>query len=84
MTTDKTIEADGWNLDPPPTVFGHTSMARWNRENPDPGPRAPYGYCPKCRAPGKNRERRPNGNDTCMNNHVYPSSSAMITAAEEQ
>lgn len=32
-----------------------------------------YGFCPQCGAPGKTRERRINGNDTCMNGHVYPS-----------
>lgn len=32
-----------------------------------------YGYCPVCMAPGKTRERRINGNDTCENGHVYPS-----------
>ena len=36
-----------------------------------------YGYCPHCGAPGKTRERRPNGNDTCENGHVYPSSAAL-------
>jgi len=39
-----------------------------------------YGYCPKCGAPGKNRERNPNGNDTCENEHVYPSREALSTA----
>ena len=37
-------------------------------------PAAVYGYCPKCGAKGVMRERRPNGNDTCANGHVYPSS----------
>jgi len=32
-----------------------------------------YGYCPKCGAPGKSRERRPNGYDRCENGCVYPS-----------
>lgn len=36
-----------------------------------------YGYCPHCGAPGKNRERRINGNDTCENGHVYPSKSSL-------
>ena len=34
------------------------------------------GYCPICGAPGVMRERRPNGNDTCLNRHVYPSKDA--------
>lgn len=38
---------------------------------------SPYGYCPKCGARGVRRERRPNGNDTCVNRHVYPSRSAL-------
>lgn len=36
-----------------------------------------YGYCPKCGAPGKMRERRLNGNDICQNGHTYPSASAV-------
>lgn len=36
----------------------------------------PYGRCPVCGEPGKDRERRPNGNDTCPNGHSYPSSTA--------
>ena len=36
----------------------------------------PYGYCPKCGAPGRTRERRPNGNDLCENGHLYPSRQA--------
>ena len=32
-----------------------------------------YGYCPKCGAKGKSRERRPNGNDHCEKGCVYPS-----------
>jgi hypothetical protein len=38
---------------------------------------APYGYCPLCGAPGKDRERRLNGDDTCVNEHKYPSASAL-------
>lgn len=37
-----------------------------------------YGYCPKCGAPGKQRERRPNGNDICENGHEYPSRDALV------
>lgn len=37
---------------------------------------AVYGYCPHCGAPGKSRERRLNGNDTCEAGHVYPTRSA--------
>ena len=32
-----------------------------------------YGYCPHCGKPGISRERRINGNDTCSEGHVYPS-----------
>lgn len=35
-----------------------------------------YGYCPICGRPGKQRERRPNGNDHCEDGHIYPSASA--------
>lgn len=37
---------------------------------------APYGFCPRCGAPGLYRERRPNGDDECTNGHKYPSLSA--------
>lgn len=37
----------------------------------------PYGRCPKCLARGSHRERRPNGNDMCVNGHVYPSRDAI-------
>jgi ssDNA-binding Zn-finger/Zn-ribbon topoisomerase 1 len=36
-----------------------------------------YGFCPKCGAPGVQRERRPDGNDKCQHGHVYPSKSAL-------
>ena len=38
---------------------------------------ARYGYCPKCGAKGEFRERCINGNDTCINGHVYPSKEAL-------
>lgn len=31
-----------------------------------------YGRCPACGGKGVKRERRPNGNDTCENGHIYP------------
>lgn len=37
-----------------------------------------YGLCPLCGAPGKTRERRLDGNDTCVNGHTYPSKDALI------
>lgn len=36
-----------------------------------------YGLCPACGAAGAERERRPNGNDTCVNGHTYPSAHAV-------
>jgi hypothetical protein len=36
-----------------------------------------YGACPDCHAPVLSRERRPYGNDTCANGHVYPSSKSI-------
>lgn len=39
-----------------------------------------YGACPMCGAPGVNRERRPNGDDTCANGHKYPSAKAVRKA----
>ena len=41
------------------------------------GRKAPYGLCPVCGGAGLSRERRPNGNDKCVNGHVYPSREAM-------
>ena len=43
---------------------------------PEQEPVAVYGYCPKCGAKGVQRERRPDGNDKCVNGHTYPSSKA--------
>ena len=37
----------------------------------------PYGFCPVCRAPGVERERRLGGNDRCANGCMYPSRSAV-------
>ena len=37
----------------------------------------PYGFCPVCGEPGNERERRPDGNDTCVNEHTYPSRNAL-------
>ena len=37
----------------------------------------PYGYCPHCGGEGITRERRINGNDTCIKGHIYPSSAAI-------
>jgi len=45
---------------------------------------APYGYCPVCEAPGRDRERRPNGNDTCYKGHTYPSLSALDNRSLEK
>ena len=38
---------------------------------------APYGFCPRCGATGRSRERRPNGNDRCALGHIYPSATAI-------
>lgn len=35
------------------------------------------GYCPVCGEPGHMRERRPNGDNTCVNGHKYPSRTAL-------
>lgn len=43
---------------------------------PEQEPVAVYGYCPKCGAKGVQRERRPDGNDKCVNGHTYLSSKA--------
>lgn len=38
----------------------------------------PYGRCPICGKEGVARERRPNGNDTCKEGHVYPSKNSIF------
>ena len=57
-----------------PIEFSRVAIeaAREYLKKPEPEPAA-YGYCPECGAKGVMRERRPNGNDTCENGHVYPS-----------
>jgi hypothetical protein len=37
----------------------------------------PLGYCPVCLLEGEMRERRLNGNDTCIQGHTYPSIDAL-------
>ena len=41
-----------------------------------------FGTCPTCGARGEYREKRPNGNDTCVRGHVYPSASAVHMTRE--
>ncbi len=41
-----------------------------------------YGFCPTCGAPGRTRERRPNGNDTCENGHSYPSAKSVTAPVD--
>jgi hypothetical protein len=36
-----------------------------------------YGYCPICGGAGCERERRPFGNDICVNGDEYPSATAL-------
>jgi hypothetical protein len=38
---------------------------------------AAYGFCLHCKAKVVRRERRPRGNDTCANGHVYPSAASV-------
>jgi hypothetical protein len=42
-----------------------------------------YGYCPRCDAPVKSRERRPNGNDVCLNDHCFPSAYTLDAPAKK-
>jgi len=50
------------------------------KEEPDP----PLGWCPRCFAPGKSREKRPNGNDTCEHGHSYPSRWAVTSRGDAE
>ncbi len=43
----------------------------------------PYGFCPNCGEMGQSRERRPNGNDTCIKGCVYPSRNAISHQPEQ-
>ena len=45
---------------------------------PEQEPVAVYGYCPECGEKGVQRERRPNGNDKCVNGHTYSSSKSTL------
>lgn len=42
-----------------------------------------YGQCPVCGSPGETRERRPGGNDRCINGHEYPSAKAVYQKGQE-
>ncbi len=57
--------------------FGDGRFELWLE--PKAPPEAPYGYCPWCGAMGETRERRPNGDDHCVNGHSYPSRDALPT-----
>lgn len=43
-----------------------------------------YGFCPVCHAPGKSRERRPDGNDTCERGHTYQSILSIATTVVDE
>lgn len=58
-------------------------MAQDKVAQPSQEPEAVYGYCPECGAKGVQRERRPDGNDKCINGHIYPSSKALTQPAQE-
>lgn len=55
------------------TAAGNTTDAAGGHQHA----KHPYGFCPTCKAPGKARERRLDGNDVCENGHKYPSKSAL-------
>lgn len=42
-----------------------------------------YGYCPECGNRGVLRERRIDGNDTCLAGCVYPSKDAVMEKTDE-
>jgi len=43
-----------------------------------------YGYCPECGAKGTKRERRIDGNDICVNGHLYFSRKAVYPAPPQR
>ena len=68
------------DLTPVRPLFGHVSgrkgLTHWlvfMKPSAKEDTSAPYGSCPKCGAPGKMRERRPNGDDRCANGCSYQS-----------
>lgn len=66
----------------PNNYFRLAAFERWvvefngRRGTDRPVVNSPYGYCPHCGAASLVRERRPHGNDTCANGHVYPSTTS--------
>lgn len=59
-------------------IIGHITASMVVDKDGNPVTDFPaYGYCPKCGSPGESRERRPDGNDTCLKGCVYPSKSAV-------
>lgn len=61
-------------LPKPPEVHAVPPPPDITKHQPIQDQRSDYGRCPWCAGHGISRERRPNGNDTCENGHVYPSS----------
>ena len=43
---------------------------------------APYGFCPICGCAGTSREKRINGNDTCVSGHTYASKEAQLVETD--
>lgn len=90
---------DGESPDKPPSQFAGSTLLSFERmpnyrnerplyTAPQSGVRegmlrAVYGRCPVCGVAGKTRERRLNGNDTCINGHTYPSADAITRAADQ-
>ena len=54
-----------------------TTHTDFNEPNKVASKKAPYGYCPICGLEGATRERRMNGDDTCVASHKYPSRDAV-------
>ncbi len=66
----------GFNMERDKQFFAAIIAIKEALAQPQQEPAAVYGYCPECGAKGVQRERRPNGNDKCINGHTYPSSKA--------
>jgi len=62
------------------TIDQAKSIVRWSinyyagRTMPEIRLQPVYGYCPECKGHG---ERRLNGNNQCVNGHIYPSKDAL-------
>lgn len=78
------LQGEGTRTEPSPgfTYDEKLSQEIWVNFN-KPRPHNGLGYCPVCGCPGTAREKRPDGDDICENNHRYPSATAQYQDKEK-